>query len=292
MKEIGELLRNTRLEKGLSLKDIQMETKIRQKYLEALEQGDFKVIPGEVYLKGFLRCYASALGLDGLELVERYKALQAGEPKPVETREEVLLRAPVTALSGTLTRDKRSRWPSAVAGFLLVVAVIAGGLYGVAKRTPVTPGANTSNMTGQRSPPPGGPSPVRPDTSTAPQADSPAPVEPPPAVPSFKVEKDETSPYQTRFTVKGADRLSLLARFTDRCWVQVTADGRVIFEGIPPVGQQFTWEAARELVIWAGYPSGLDLTLQVGPDGSGGVALGKVGGPANPKRLFFRLQNP
>jgi len=286
MKEIGDLLRNTRLEKGLSLKDVQTETKIRQKYLEALEKGDFQVIPGEVYLKGFLRCYANALGLDGMELVERYKALKAGEAKPGETREEVLPRAPVTALSGAPTGRRRSRWPPVVAGFLLLVALVAGGLYGVAKRTPVAPGAGTPTTTTSGSPGPGKSAPTTPDTV------SPGRAEPSPVARSIKVERAETSPYQTNFTVQGVDRISLLARFTDRCWVQVTADGRVIFEGIPPVGQQFVWEAARELVIWAGYPSGLDLTLLEGPEGGGRLALGKAGEPANPKHLYFRLQNP
>ncbi|MEW5933591.1 MAG: helix-turn-helix domain-containing protein, partial [Bacillota bacterium] len=59
MREIGELLRRTREEKGLTLKEAQVETKIRTRYLEALERGDDSVVPGEVYFRGFLRSYAN-----------------------------------------------------------------------------------------------------------------------------------------------------------------------------------------------------------------------------------------
>jgi cytoskeleton protein RodZ len=54
MKELGEFLKKTREEKGISLKDIQDRTKIRSRYLEAIEKGEFQIVPGEVYLRGFL----------------------------------------------------------------------------------------------------------------------------------------------------------------------------------------------------------------------------------------------
>jgi transcriptional regulator with XRE-family HTH domain len=66
-------LRETRLFKGLSLDEISKKTKINKKYLEALENGVVDVFPGEVYLRGFLRSYASFLGLDPAEMVSRYE---------------------------------------------------------------------------------------------------------------------------------------------------------------------------------------------------------------------------
>ncbi|HPQ03504.1 MAG TPA: helix-turn-helix domain-containing protein, partial [Bacillota bacterium] len=65
MNEIGVLLREAREASGMSLEEVSEATKIRSKYLEAIEQGDFAVIPGEVYLKGFMRNYADCVGLDG-----------------------------------------------------------------------------------------------------------------------------------------------------------------------------------------------------------------------------------
>ncbi len=77
MKELGEFLKKTREEKGISLKDVQDRTKIRTRYLEAIEKGEFQIVPGEVYLRGFLRSYAESIGLNGFEIVDEYKRLVA-----------------------------------------------------------------------------------------------------------------------------------------------------------------------------------------------------------------------
>ena len=77
MRELGEYLRNERLRRGYSLKDIQEQTKIRMRYLEAIESGEFQCIAAEVYVKGFLRSYAEAIGLNGWDVVARYQGLKA-----------------------------------------------------------------------------------------------------------------------------------------------------------------------------------------------------------------------
>ncbi|HEY8551997.1 MAG TPA: RodZ domain-containing protein, partial [Thermaerobacter sp.] len=58
--------------KGLTLHDVQVATKIRRKYLEALERGDDAQLPPEVYTRGFIRAYAKLVGLDGMELAQAY----------------------------------------------------------------------------------------------------------------------------------------------------------------------------------------------------------------------------
>lgn len=73
MVEIGRRLRAAREAKGLTLDVVEEETKIRRKYIEALEAGESETLPGDAYLKGFLRTYGNYLGLDGPGLVEEYK---------------------------------------------------------------------------------------------------------------------------------------------------------------------------------------------------------------------------
>lgn len=77
MKEIGEYLRKTREEKNISLKDVQESTKISMRYLEAIDRGDFNGIPGEVYRKGFIANYATAIGLDAQDVLKRYHQIQS-----------------------------------------------------------------------------------------------------------------------------------------------------------------------------------------------------------------------
>ena len=72
MGELGDLLRETREEKGISLAQVEETTHIREKYLEALEEENFAAIPNEICVKGFLRNYSLYLGLDPVETKSRY----------------------------------------------------------------------------------------------------------------------------------------------------------------------------------------------------------------------------
>lgn len=112
---IGETLREARLAAGVDLEDVERRIKIRARYLLALEEEDFGALPGEAYVRGFLRSYADFLGLDGAALVATYERLAlAREPdQPVE----VALEAP---------RGSRGSPLRVSAG--MIVAIVAVGL--------------------------------------------------------------------------------------------------------------------------------------------------------------------
>jgi hypothetical protein len=72
--EIGNSLREARLRQGLDFVEIEQSTKIRGKYLRALEDEQFEVLPAQTYVKGFLRSYADYLGLDGQLYVDEFNS--------------------------------------------------------------------------------------------------------------------------------------------------------------------------------------------------------------------------
>ena len=74
MFEIGNSLREARLRQSLDFPEIEQGTKIRGKYLRALEDEQFDVLPAQTYVKGFLRSYAEYLGLDGQLYVDEYNS--------------------------------------------------------------------------------------------------------------------------------------------------------------------------------------------------------------------------
>ncbi len=73
MAEIGATLREARMRARIDVSEIEAQTKIRAKYLRALENEEWDLLPGPTFVKSFLRTYAQALGLDGRALVEEYK---------------------------------------------------------------------------------------------------------------------------------------------------------------------------------------------------------------------------
>jgi Helix-turn-helix domain len=70
--EIGHSLREARERQGLGYPEVELSTKIRAKYIRALEEEDFTSIPGDAYIRGFLRTYADYLGLDSDVYVDEY----------------------------------------------------------------------------------------------------------------------------------------------------------------------------------------------------------------------------
>lgn len=120
---IGEILREAREKRGLSLSDVEHETKIRSKYLAALESEDFKEIPGEAYVLGFLRNYARFLNLDSDQIVNSYKSKTKTSDTvispPFQVESNPSPEAGERLLSGAPSKGR-------VLGFILTVVVVAG----------------------------------------------------------------------------------------------------------------------------------------------------------------------
>jgi cytoskeletal protein RodZ len=130
---IGEVLKSTRTSQGLDIRTIEERTKIRIKYLRALENEEWDVLPSNAYAKGFLRTYAQLLGLDADALVDEYRRqVESGMSgvRPPSFGEPVLEGRPRPP-----GREPRA-WPLAaiiglgllaIVGILLVIGLIGGG---------------------------------------------------------------------------------------------------------------------------------------------------------------------
>jgi cytoskeleton protein RodZ len=82
MFELGSSLREARVRRGIELAQVAAETRIRTRYLQALEDERFELLPGSVYARGFLRAYADYLGLDGQLFVDEYNARFSADALP------------------------------------------------------------------------------------------------------------------------------------------------------------------------------------------------------------------
>src|SRR6266480_1909484 len=73
MAEIGPTLREARIRARIDMSEVEARTKIRAKYLRAIENEEWDLLPGPVYVKSFLRTYGDFLGLDSRLLIDDYK---------------------------------------------------------------------------------------------------------------------------------------------------------------------------------------------------------------------------
>jgi cytoskeleton protein RodZ len=90
MFEIGPALREARERRGLGFGDVEAQTAIRSRYIRALEEEQFHVLPGATYTKGFLRAYAEYLGLDGQLFIDEFNSrhhdARASTDQPIASR--------------------------------------------------------------------------------------------------------------------------------------------------------------------------------------------------------------
>lgn len=132
MPEIGETLREARMRERIDVSEIEAQTKIRAKYLRALENEEWDLLPGPTFVKSFLRTYATALGLDGKTLVEEYRLSFERPSEPPEPIVSSPRKVRVPRGSGGAGRGP-SRGYMALVGIvgvvivLLIVGLLSGG---------------------------------------------------------------------------------------------------------------------------------------------------------------------
>jgi hypothetical protein len=130
--QIGEVLKSTRMRLRLDIATVENETKIRTKYLRALENEEWEALPGPTYVRGFLRTYAGYLGLDADALVDEYRRTIEHSPateQPYLFSESLLerRRRPVEQRRGS---GGYALLALAIVGVLTVIALVALGVLG------------------------------------------------------------------------------------------------------------------------------------------------------------------
>ncbi len=111
MADIGSTLREARMRSRIDISEVEVGTKIRAKYLRALENEEWDLLPGPVYVKSFLRTYGDYLGLDSRLLVDEFKR-RYERPSDHDVRV-------MTTTARERDRERRSRGPSRLSGALL-----------------------------------------------------------------------------------------------------------------------------------------------------------------------------
>jgi len=124
MPEIGETLREARMRRRIDMTDVEAATKIRAKYLRALESEEWELLPGPTFVKTFLRTYAEYLDLDARLLVEEYKQ-----------RYERPAGMDITPLNLRQQRRRRRVAPRLGPGVVVVlgIVVLLGALYALGR---------------------------------------------------------------------------------------------------------------------------------------------------------------
>jgi cytoskeletal protein RodZ len=226
MGELGAKLRGERERKGIGIDEVEAETRIRAKFLLALEEERFDVLPGPAYVRAFVRDYAEQLGLDPQEMVAELNA------RPELVPDEVVMMPPRQVAPVPLL-DRRARIVVWIAAAVLVALVAAAAIAFLALR---------GSSSGATPPPPAGhtgaTSPAG-QTTTPPTSATGVTTTPPPAGPAPLV----------------------LAATGGNVWLDVragSATGKVLFQNTLAHGRHLRF-ARRRLWVRVGAPWNLTL---------------------------------
>ncbi|MBC2008043.1 helix-turn-helix domain-containing protein [Listeria welshimeri] len=128
MTELGDKLKQARREKGLSLDDLQQITKIQKRYLVAIEEGNYAVMPGKFYARAFIKQYAEAVGLDSATLFDEFESevpdtpqqeVVNNEPTRVQSK-----RNPIPAQSVGNQTNSRNRFFDILPKILIALFIV------------------------------------------------------------------------------------------------------------------------------------------------------------------------
>lgn len=277
---IGESLRSTREAKGISLEQAEEDTKIRKRYLQALEEGDYDVIPGRVYAKGFLRNYANYLGLDQEEVMLEYKLL--GVPAKEEYK-RIDIEASINKKRRSSGRADRKTYLATV--LIAVFAVLILVVYNFAFKNNTN---NTSNLADNRptteSNKPSGQPPAQQPQAQQPQAQQPGGQSGNPSSGSTGAgNSGDTGTANNNGTTgnNGANgqnvsgvRLTLNVK-DQASWIRVTVDGVIKFTGELKPGESKTYSGTGKIKVRVGNAGAVEATFNGQNIGTMG-AMGQI----------------
>lgn len=244
---VGDILRREREKQGLTIADIEKGTSIRGLYIEHIERGNIGELPGLVYAKGFVRNYAKFLRLNAEALVQQFAEENGSTPPPAPAEPESAPRrislstVGDESLSSISIGGTRSSYASIfgklAAGIIVLAALVGGGVAAISAinspaQVPAAPPVKTEQ----------------------------------PAAPAAAAEADASDTARAAHT----DGVNVSVTLTERCWTEVSVDGKSVFEGIIEKGKTESWKGKESVVIRAGNAGALDVTFN-------GRKLGKFG---------------
>ena len=257
----GQMLREARERRGISLRQIANATKISVGVLDALERNDISKLPGGIFGRAFVRSYATEVGLDPEATIQSFieqfpnDSVVAGHPASDRVEDH-----------GAGETDRQT------AGTFLWLAVIAVPIaaallyFATIGRRASTDAVPVETTASARAPEPAPASPSAPAPPAAASAE-------PAAVAPTTLATAAPAAAAPAPTATSGDQLAIVLTAKRPCWVSATVDGQKTIERLLQTGEKQTVTVRREMVLTAGDASAIALQF----NGAEGRALGKAG---------------
>jgi len=288
MAHLGERLRQQRVAMGVSLQHISEQTRIGVRYLEALEAGDFKQLPGAIFARSFVRQYAEIVGTDASSLESELQQIFPSEDtfSPVDFNQSTLR---ATLQNDTLLAAEGPVWKRLpLTALSLATALVISSLLYVGWQRVVLHNETSEPAVAQQAPA-AKPPVSKADPTTPPVV--PAAVSTPEPAPQPKPTTELQAPPGNG--VPGAMAVRVVAR--EKTWVSIMANGRFLYSGILQPYEERTVTGVEWARVVIGNSTGVDLETDgrsIGPIGPRGSVRVVVLTAGNPPRILQNIDKP
>jgi len=241
MGSIGEMLKSAREAKNISLQQAEDDTKIRKRYLQALEEDEYDVIPGRVYAKGFLRTYAGYLGLNQEEIMMEFKLMS---PPAKDDYQKVVIHAGNNRRRSTRS-DKRAYLVTVLIALLAIATLLVYNFIYKDTQPNETGKPSVSEENNTAVPQPAG----------EPSGGSGAPADSSPGGPAGSSGQDDPATNQANPVNNGQEQTGInitLNGKDETCWAKITVDGTVKFSGFIYPGETKSFTGTSKIVVTLG----------------------------------------
>ena len=295
MGDFGQSLKEAREQKGVSLEEVEEVTRIRQKFLQALEEGNYGALPAETYVKGFLRTYAMYLELDPEEVMALYEGRE-NEGKAALSQPGFFQPMDISmAAPSWLT-------PDLVIGALLIIVLLAFGSWAAwhylpptiktqllfwratATATPSPTATTSTEIVLPSATPTATPTTMPPAVPTATPTTLPTaavavstptstsvPTSTPTSVltstPTSTLTNTPTSALTNTPTPRVSTGIEVELNIVEYAWMRVIVDGDEVFAGSLEAGTTRTWRGRESVALRCGNAGGVEATVNGEPLG-------------------------
>ncbi|WP_353892025.1 RodZ domain-containing protein [Proteinivorax hydrogeniformans] len=256
LNEIGQTLQSTRKEKGLTIEDISLKTKIKKQHIVAIEEGDEKALPPRTYLLGFIKLYAKVLELDIQDLLDITPTVKRSKPKRKQQRTQPINRSStkssfdlkgiifiltfifIIGFSGYLTL-----------GYLFSSTQPIGENNQIESPTATENGADDVGTSEDK----------KDDEDNKDDDEVEKPIEED-EKPQLTIEEDNTET-DYYYYLSSQEPVELKLIFSEPCWVRVTVGDEIVHENTHNLGDSFEVELEKDAKVRIGNPQGVQFVI-------------------------------